>query len=87
VEYFNYLGNMITYNARCTRVIKSRIVMTKIPFSKKKALPPARRKLSHQQIGLQCRNKLVKFYIRNIALCGDETVTLWKIDQKYVANF
>jgi hypothetical protein len=28
VEYFNYLGSMITKNARCTREIKSRIAMT-----------------------------------------------------------
>jgi hypothetical protein len=32
---------MITNDARCTRVIKSRIAMTKAPFSKKKAFPPA----------------------------------------------
>jgi hypothetical protein len=27
VEYFNYLGSMITSDARCTREIKSRIAM------------------------------------------------------------
>jgi hypothetical protein len=35
VEYFNYLGNMITNDARCTREIKSRIVMAKAAFNKK----------------------------------------------------
>jgi hypothetical protein len=36
VEYFNYLGSMITNNARCTREIKSRIVMAKAAFNNKK---------------------------------------------------
>jgi hypothetical protein len=40
VKYFNYLGNMITNDARCTREIKCRIVMAKAAFSKKKKLSP-----------------------------------------------
>jgi hypothetical protein len=40
VEYFNYLGSMVANDARCTREIKSRIVMA---FSNKKTF--------HQQIG------------------------------------
>jgi hypothetical protein len=35
VEYFNYLGSMITNDARCTGEIKSRIVMAKAAFNKK----------------------------------------------------
>jgi hypothetical protein len=35
VEYFNYLGSMITNDARCTREIKPRIVMAKAAFNKK----------------------------------------------------
>jgi hypothetical protein len=38
VEYFNYLGSMITNDARCTREIKSRIAMAKAAFNKKKTL-------------------------------------------------
>jgi hypothetical protein len=38
VEYFSYLGIMITNDARCTREIKSRIVMAKAAFNKKKNL-------------------------------------------------
>jgi hypothetical protein len=38
VEYFNYLGTMITNDARCTREIKSRIAMAKAAFNKKKTL-------------------------------------------------
>jgi hypothetical protein len=35
VEYFNYLGSMITNAARCTREIKSRIAVAKAAFNKK----------------------------------------------------
>jgi hypothetical protein len=38
LEYFNYLGSMITNDARCRREIKSRIVMAKAAFNKKKTL-------------------------------------------------
>jgi hypothetical protein len=33
--YFNYLGSMITNDARCTREIKSNIAMAKVAFNKK----------------------------------------------------
>jgi hypothetical protein len=35
VGYFNYLGSIITNNARCTREIKSTIVIAKAEFNKK----------------------------------------------------
>jgi hypothetical protein len=35
VDYFSYLGSMITNYARCTREIKSRIAMAKATFNKK----------------------------------------------------
>jgi hypothetical protein len=35
VEEFNYLGNMITNDARCTREIKARIAVAKAAFNKK----------------------------------------------------
>jgi hypothetical protein len=38
VDYVNYLGSIITNDARCTREIKSRIVMAKAAFNKKKTL-------------------------------------------------
>ena len=38
VEYFNYLGSMLTNDGRCTREIKSRIAMAKVAFNKKKTL-------------------------------------------------
>jgi hypothetical protein len=38
VEYFKYLGSMITNDARCTWEIKSRIITAKAAFSKKQNL-------------------------------------------------
>jgi hypothetical protein len=67
VEYFNYLGSMITSNARCTREIKSRIVRAKAAFNKKKTF--------HQELDLNLRKKLVICHIWSIALCGSKTWT------------
>jgi hypothetical protein len=50
VEYFNYLGSMITHDARCTREIKSRIAVAKAAFNKKKPF--------RHQMGFNLRNKL-----------------------------
>ena len=36
VEYYNCLGSMMTNDARCTREIKTRIVMANAAFNKKK---------------------------------------------------
>jgi hypothetical protein len=55
VKEFNYLGNMITYDARCTREIKARIAMAKAAFNKKTLLT--------SKIDLELRKKLVKCYI------------------------
>jgi hypothetical protein len=38
VEYFKYLGTKITNDLRCTREIKSRIVMAKAAFNRNKTL-------------------------------------------------
>jgi hypothetical protein len=71
VEYFNYLGSMITNDARCTREIKSRIAMAKAAFNKKN---------THftSNLNLNIRKKLVKCYIWSIALYGAETGELEK---------
>jgi hypothetical protein len=53
VEYFNYLGSMITNNAKCKREIKSRIAMAKAAFNKKKALFTSK-------LELNLKKKLVK---------------------------
>jgi len=38
VEYFNYLSSIMMSDARCTREIKSRIVIAKAQFNRKKAV-------------------------------------------------
>jgi hypothetical protein len=80
VEYFNDLGSMITNGARCRREIKSRIVMEKEAFNKKKALFTCK-------LDLNLRKKIVKCCIWNIALFGAETWTLRKVDQIYFESF
>jgi hypothetical protein len=67
VEYFNYLGSMITNHARCTREIKSRIAMAKAAFNKKK-------NLFTSKLDLNLGKKLVKCYIWSVALCGAKNV-------------
>ena len=66
---------MITNDVRCTREIKSSIVMAKAAFNKKK-------NLFTSKLDLNLSKKLVKCYIWSIALYGAETWTLRKVDQK-----
>jgi hypothetical protein len=80
VEYFNYLGSMITNDARCTREIKSRIAMAKAVFNKKK-------NIFTSKLDLNLWKKLVKCYIWSIAFYGAETWTLRKMDQNYLESF
>jgi len=56
----------LTNNGRCTREIKSRIVMAKAAFSKKKTLFTSK-------LDLNFRKKLIKCYIWSMALYGAET--------------
>ena len=74
VEYFSYLGSIITNGKRCTREIKFRITMAKVAFNRKKTL--LTRKLK----------KEVKCYVWSIALHGAEIWTLRKVDQKYLES-
>jgi hypothetical protein len=46
VEFLNYMGSVVTNDARCTSEIKSRNVVAKATFNKKEAF-------FHQQIGLR----------------------------------
>ena len=66
VESFNYLGNILTNDGRCTCEIKCRIVMAKATFNKKRALVTS-------TLDLESRKKLC--YIWSMALYGAETWT------------
>lgn len=70
VEYFNYLGNMITNYVRCTREIISRIA-TNIAFNKKMTLFTSK-------MDLNDRKKPVKCYTWSIALYDAKTRTFRK---------
>jgi len=80
VEYFKYLGSMLTNDGRCTCEIKSRISLAKAAFNKKKILFASK-------LDLNLRKKLVKCYIWSMALYGAETWTLRARDQKYLESF
>jgi hypothetical protein len=80
VEEFNYLGSMITNDARCTREIKARIAMAKAAFNK-------RNTLFTSKLDLELKKKLVECYIWSIALYGAETWTLKKLGRKYMESF
>jgi hypothetical protein len=53
--------------------------MAKAAFNKKTLIT--------SKLDLELRKKLVKCYIWSIALCGMETWTLRKLDQKYLESF
>jgi hypothetical protein len=74
VEYFTYLGSIITNAARCTRNITSRIVMAKAALNRKKT--PFTSNLK------QTKEKIEKRYISSLAVHGPETWTRGRIDQK-----
>jgi hypothetical protein len=74
VEYLNYLGSMITNDARYTREIKSRIAKAKAAFNKKN-------NFFTSKLDLNLRKKLVKCYIWSIAFYGAEKWTLREVDQ------
>ena len=80
VEYFKYLGSMLTNDGRCTCEIKSRIAMAEAAFSKKKTLFTSK-------LDLNLGKKLMKCYIWSMALYGAETWTLRAADQKYLESF
>ena len=80
VEYFKYLGSMLTNDGRCNCEIKCRIAMAKVAFNKKISLFTS-------MLELKMRKKLVKCYIWSIALYGVETVTMRTVDHKHLESF
>ena len=80
VEYFKYLGSILTSDGRCTCVIKCRIAMAKAAFNKK-------RTLFTSTLDLELRKKLVKCYIWSITLYGAVTWTFQAVDQKHLESF
>jgi predicted restriction endonuclease len=71
---------MLTNDGRCTCEIKSRIAMEKAAFNKNRALFTSK-------MDLELRNRILKFYVWSIALCGAESWTLQAVDQKHLKGF
>jgi hypothetical protein len=69
VEYFKYLGSIITNDAECKQGIKSRIAKRKAAFNNNDFFI--------SKLGLILRNKLLKCYTRRIT----EHWTLRKVDK------
>jgi hypothetical protein len=67
---------MITYDARCTYEIKSRIATVKAAINK--------RLFFTSKLDLNLSKKLLKCCIWSIALFGSEVWTLLQADQKYM---
>jgi hypothetical protein len=80
VKCCKYLGSMLTEDGRCTCEIKSGIAMAKVVFNKKK-------NLFTSTLDLYLRKRLVRCYVRSIALYGAETWTLRATDQKHLESF
>jgi hypothetical protein len=71
---------MLTNDGRCTCEIKSRIAMAIAAFNKNRAL-------FGSKMNLELRNRLLKFYVWSIALCGAELWALQAVDQKHLKGF
>jgi hypothetical protein len=73
MEYLNYLGSMVTDDARFTCEIKRSIFVAKAALNKKQALITSK-------LELHVREKPVKCCIWSVALCGAEPGILRKVD-------
>ena len=71
---------MLTEDGRCKCEIKSRIVMAKAAFNKKK-------NLFTSKLDLNLRKRLVRCYVWSIAPYGAETWTLRATDRKHLESF
>ena len=77
VEYLNYLGIMVTNDARCTRDIKSGIATANAEFNKKKTF-------FKSKLDLNSRKGLLNFSIWSTLLNGVRNRTLCQVHKKYL---
>jgi len=68
---------MITNNAKCACKIRARFAMAKAAINNKTFL------FFTNKLHLNIRKKLVQWCKWSMALCGAETWTLQKVDQKF----
>ena len=72
VEQFQYLGSLVTADARCSTEIRRRIGIAKTAFRKMQHL------LTNRHLRIQTRKRAVKTYIWSTLLYGCETWTVSK---------
>jgi hypothetical protein len=63
VDYFKYLGSVLTRDGYCAKQIKMRIVIAKEAFNRKISLLTSK-------LNIELRKKLVRCYVWSIALYG-----------------
>ncbi|XP_050421358.1 uncharacterized protein LOC126833839 [Adelges cooleyi] len=73
VDYFKYLGSIITDDGKSTKEIRSRIGQAKNTFLKKKKI------LTSKNMNIVTKKRLIKTYVWSVALYGSET---WTINKK-----
>ena len=70
VEEFQYLGSLMTTDARCDKEVKKRIGIAKTAFKKMKQL------LTSSRISIETRKRAIKTYVWSTLLYGCEAWTL-----------
>ena len=78
VDQFNYLGSMISQDARCGIEIKRRIILAKNAFSNIRNL------LTNRKLSIKIRKRFLKCYVWSVLLYGCETWTMGKMEEQKV---
>jgi hypothetical protein len=73
-------GRVLTRDGYCTMEIKMRNANAKESFNRRISLLTSK-------LNIELRKKLVRCYVRSIALYGSETRTLRKLEGKYLNSF
>ena len=73
VSKFNYLGSIITQDARSIAAIETRIIIAKNAFTNMKSM------LTNRNLDITTRTRTLKTYIWSVLLYGSET---WTLTQK-----
>jgi len=81
VQWFKYLGQIITEDARNEREVRARIAMAKKAFRDKQ------RMLASKNVDVNTRKRIIRCYIWSIALYGAETWTLNKREESSLEAF
>ena len=79
VESFKYLGSMLTKDGRYTCEIKSRIVMVKAAFNKKKKLFTSTLDINLRKKQVKCYIWSMVFLVQKLGRFGQQIRNTWKV--------